>query len=136
MTGKTPWHLWIVGLVMTVWNGMATVDFTATTLQFETYLASVAQPVKDYVFSLPSWTFAVWGIATWSGLIGSLLLLLRLRSAVTMLLLSLAGALGMLVVALRYPPPAGDPMLAAVIAGVAALLLLYAEAMRRRGVLR
>jgi ABC-type Co2+ transport system permease subunit len=135
MTVRTPWHLWVIGVIAVLWNGMAAVDFTATATQYEPYMESVAQAVKDHIYSLPTWTFAVWGIATWAGLIGSLLLLLRRASAVSLLALSLAGAAGMLLVAFMYPAPGGGIGLAVGIVAVAALLLVYAVAMRRRGVL-
>jgi hypothetical protein len=124
----------VVGIVAALWNGMAAVDFTATATQYEPYMESVAQAVKDHVYSLPTWTFAVWGIATWAGLIGSLLMLLRRASAVSLLALSLAGAAGMLLVALVYPAPGGSIGFAAGIVAVAASLLGYADTMRRRGV--
>ena len=135
MTVRTPWHLWHVGVTAALWNGMAAVDFTATATQYEPYMENVAQAVKDHIYSLPAWTFAVWGIATWAGLAGSLLLLLHRGTAVPLLALSLAGAAGMLLVALIYPAPGGSAGFAAGIVAVAALLLVYAVTMRRRGVL-
>lgn len=135
MTVRTPWHLWAVGIVAVLWNGMAAVDFTATATQYEPYMESVAQAVKDHIYALPTWTFAVWGIATWAGLIGSLLLLLHRGAAVSLLALSLAGAAGMLLVALIYPAPGDNAGFAAIIVAIAALLLVYAVAMRRRGIL-
>ena len=135
MTVRTPWHLWLVGVTAALWNGMAAVDFTATATQYEPYMENVAQAVKDHIYSLPAWTFAVWGIATWAGLAGSLLLLLHRGTAVPLLALSLAGAAGMLLVALAYPAPGGSTGFAAGIVAVAALLLVYAVALRRRGVL-
>jgi hypothetical protein len=92
--------------------------------------------VKDHVYALPSWIIMVWGIATWAGLIGSLLLLLRRGTAVSMLVLSLAGAAGMLLFALVYPAPGDNVGLAAMIVAIAGLLMLYAMALRRHGVLR
>ena len=136
MTLRAPWHLWVIGVVALLWNGMAAIDFSATALRIEPYLASVAQPVKDHIFALPVWTFAIWGIATWTGLIGSLLLLLRRGAAVPLLGVSLAGAAGMFIVALVYPAPGGNAGFAAIIVVIAALLLAYSVAMRRRGVLR
>ena len=136
MTVRTPWHLWVIGVIAVLWNGMAAVDFTATATQYEPYMESVAQAAKDHVYSLPTWTFAVWGLATWAGLIGGLMLLLRHASAVSLLALSLAGAAGMLLVALIYPAPGGSAGFAAGIVVVAALLLGYANALRRHGVLR
>ena len=135
MTVRTPWHLWVIGVIAVLWNGMAAVDFTVTATQYEPYMENVAQAVKDHVYALPSWTFAIWGIATWTGLAGSLLILLRRSAAVSLLALSLAGAAGMLLVALAYPAPGGSTGFAAGIVAVAALLLVYAVALRRRGVL-
>ena len=138
MTNRAPWHLWLVGLAATAWNGFAAIDFTATARQYEPYMVNVAAPLKDYIYSLPTWTFLVWGIATWSGLFGALALLSRRAAAVPLLTVSLAGAAGMLVVALLYPAPAGgsSPLFAALIMGVAALLLVYAGWLRLRRVLR
>ena len=85
---------------------------------------------------------AAWGIAVWGGVLGSLLLLLRKRPAVQ---LFLASAICMVltdlytfILANGLSVMGGVPVLvfSAVIFVIGILLLIYARAMRKQGVLR
>jgi hypothetical protein len=142
---KTPWHLWLVGVLSLLWNGFGAYDFVMTNTQGEAYMRASGfdQTMIDYFSAMPAWMYVPWILGVWGAVLGSILLLARRRLAVTMFGLSLIGA----VVSLVYgkmidPPPPPPPALAAmtympwVIAAVAALLLWYAWAMAKRGVLR
>lgn len=142
MDGRTPAHLWILGLLATLWNGMGAFDYLMTQTRNEAYLAHFTDPQRVYFESFPLWMEACWALGVWGGLAGSLLLLARSRHAVAAFALSLAGLAASTVYqyVLTSPPP--DMMTGAMIAmnlaiwAVAIGLLLYALAMRRRRVIR
>ena len=135
-------HLWIVGVLATLWNAFGCFDYLMTQTRNEAYLAHFTDPQRVYFESFPIWMEATWALGVWGGLAGSLLLLARSRYAVAAFAVSLAG----LAVSTLYqyvlstPPPEmmSGAMLVMnlVIWAVAIGLLLYALRMRRAGVLR
>lgn len=132
----TPWHLWVTGVILLLWNAIGTVDFTATLTRFEPYLASFPQAVKEQIFALPWWMFLVWGVGVWGGFVGTIFLLLRKRWAVPLLAASTAGAVGSLINGLIRPiPGATDTVFASVIVAIAGAALWYAMRMAAKRVL-
>jgi hypothetical protein len=145
MTVKTPWHLWVVGIVSLLWNAFGGYDFVMSSTQGETYwrASGMDQAMIDYYHAMPAWMYVPWVLGVWGAVLGSLLLLLRNKLAVPVFALSFLGA----VVSLIYqkfinpappPPPALATMayMSYVIVLIAALLLWYAWAQRKKGVLR
>jgi hypothetical protein len=142
---KTPWHLWLVGVVSLLWNGFGAFDFIQTTTRGEAYMraSGFGDEMIAYYNAMPAWMYAPWTFGVWGAVIGSILLLLRLRWAVHAFALSFLGAVVSLIYAkMINPPPPLPPELAAmawmpfVIALIAALLVWYAWAMAKKGVLR
>ncbi len=140
---KTPWHLWLVGLLATAFNAIGVVDFVLYRIQgaaYQTSMGMTAEQVAHYQ-QLPGWVHLVWTTGVFSALAASLLLLLRKRLAAPVFALSLAAFL----LSLFYTyvlAGAGAVMglqMAATSAVIAVLLLLfvwYARAMAQRGLLR
>ena len=144
---RTPVHLWIVGVLALLWNAIGCYDYLMTRMRNTDYFQSMMPNVDPHAMlawidAFPIWAQFGWGLGVWAGLLGSLLLLLRNRWAVLVLGLSLVGAiLGLGYQIVAAPPMPGDigPLADAmpfVIIVIAAALVLYAQAMRRRGVLR
>ncbi len=144
-TVKTPWHLWLVGVLSLLWNGFGAFDFIQTTTRGEAYMraAGFDDAMVAYYEAMPGWMYLPWTLGVWGAVIGSVMLLLRRRWAVPAFGLSLVGALISLIYGkLIDPPPPAPPELAAmswmpiVILLIAVLLFGYAFNMRKRGVLR
>lgn len=142
---KAPWHLWVVGVVSLLWNGFGAFDFVMTTTRGEAYMREMgfSQAMIDYYMAMPTWMWGPWILGVWGAVIGSILLLLRNRLAVPAFGLSLLGAIGSLVYGkVINPPPALPADMAMmswmpfVIVLIAALLVWYAWAMSKKGVLR
>lgn len=145
--GKTPIHLWIVGGLATLWNAFGCYDYFMTRTQGAAYIKSMmptvdADAMMAYINSFPIWAAAGWGLGVWSGIAGSILLLLRNRLAVPAFALSLLGAVVGLGYQIVHPADiaqmhegAGGVMPYIIIL-IALALYLYARAMRTRGVLR
>lgn len=142
---RTPWHLWLVGVLSLLWNGFGAWDFIQTTTRGEAYMRAMGfgDDMIAYYNAMPTWMYGPWILGVWGAVIGSILLLARRRWAVVAFALSFLGALISLIYGkLIDPPPTPTPEMAAmawmpyVILLIAAFLLWYALAMAKRGVLR
>jgi hypothetical protein len=139
---RTPWHLWVVGVLSLLWNAGGAIDYVMTQTRNARYLAAFSPEQRAWFESFPAWMTAAWALGVWGAILGSLLLLLRSRWAVHAFAISLAG----LVVATVYQyfigamPESlktnGGMGFTAVLWIVAALLLWYAVRQRAAGVLR
>ena len=143
--GRTPWHLWLVGVLSLLWNGFGAYDFVMSVTRREAYWreAGMNQAMIDYYNAMPTWMYVPWTLGVWGAVLGSVLLLLRRRLAVPAFAVSFLGAVVSLVYGAAIDrAPAPPPEIAVmsympyVIAVIAALLLWYAWAMAKRGVLR
>ena len=144
MTVRTPWHLWVVGVVSLLWNAFGAFDFVSTITRGEAYLREMNfdQAMIDYFLAMPDWVYVPWTLGVWGAVIGSILLLLRNRFAVWAVALSLIGAVVSLLDGQFMEPPPLAPDMAMmkwmpyVIMVITVLLFVYAFNMRRKGVLR
>ena len=97
MTVKTPWHLWVVGIVGVLWNSYGCFDFTMTNLKGEEYLRGYGMTEAQiaYFHAMPAWTHVTWAVGVWGGMLGAILLLLRKKWALHAFILSfLASSAG------------------------------------------
>ncbi|MET1753951.1 hypothetical protein ABVV53_00505 [Novosphingobium sp. RD2P27] len=139
--GGAPVHLWVVGVLATLWNAFGCVDYLLTNLRDPRYVARFAPDMIDYIDAFPAWVIVTWGMAVGFALIGSLLLLARsLWAAYCFAFAVLALAATQLYQSSTVLPPSmNNPaswLLTSVIWLVAVALLLYAVRMRTRKVLR
>ncbi len=148
VSARTPAHVWIVGILATLWSCFGCFDYLMTRMRNTDYIAS-AMPGVDpnvalaWVDGMPIYAQIGWGMGVWLGLLGSVLLLLRNRWAVWSLGLSLVGAVVSLGYQIALAPPMpgaeGNAMMTVmpyVIILISVALFLYARAMAARGVLR
>jgi len=141
---KTPIHLWIVGIVSLLWNAGGGYDYVMSQTENPAYFEMMPQEGIDFLASTPMWFEAAWAFGVWFSILGSLLLLFKSRFAGSAFVVSLAGLL-VSTVYTYFLSEAGSSALA--VGGTAALvftilipvililLLIYARAMTRRGVL-
>ncbi len=139
---RTPWHLWLVGVLSLLWNGFGAYDHTMSNLQGDAYLRSmgITEAQLAYFHDMPPWMTAVWAVGVWSGLLGSVLLLLRRRWAREAFGLSLLAVVVSLIYAFLLSNGAElmaehAPMQFVVLA-VALFLAWYAWWVSKRGLLR
>jgi hypothetical protein len=141
-SAKAPVHLWIIGVLATVWNAFGCFDYVMTQTGNAEYLAQFTDAQRDYFQSFPAWMEAAWAVGVWGALLGSLLLLIRSRHAVTAFILSLVGLLVGTIYQYGMADMPDDLMTPAMMGVSAAIwviaigLLVYAMRMRRSGVLR
>lgn len=146
--GRTPAHLWIVGILALLWNGWGGYDYIMTKTRDIDYLTAMMPGVDPdamlaYIDAYPMYAQIGWGLGVWAGVLGSVLLLMRSRYAVWSLAASLVGmALSFGYMLFLAPPMPGQEQaglmayfpVVIVIVGIA--LFLYARAQHRNGVLR
>ena len=82
---KTPWQLWVIGVLMLLWNGMGAMDYVMTVSRNPDYLAQFTPERLAFLDAFPTWAKASWALAVWLYVLGSLFILLRSRHAVWML---------------------------------------------------
>jgi len=137
---RTPWHLWVVGVLGVLWNCVGAFDYLMTQTRNESYMGQFTPEQLEYFYGFPMWVVAFWAVAVWGGLLGAVLLLLKKRIAVPLLL---ASFLSMIVSSIHNfllsngLEVMGGPgaVFSVVIFFVALGLWLYARAMARRGLL-
>jgi hypothetical protein len=147
IAARTPVHLWIVGILATLWNCFGAYDYVQTRMRNMDYIKSSmpgvdANAALAWIDSMPMYAQIGWGLGVWLGLLGSVLLLLRSRWAVMSLGLSMIGAIVSIgyQIALAQPLAGADsPMMKVMQYGIIAVtiaLFLYARAMEKKGLLR
>lgn len=140
---KTPWHLWVVGALSLLINAFPAVDFTLTNLQNEFWLSPLTAAQRSFILGAPLWSDICWALGGFGAFIGSLLLLMRSRHAVTAFILSIVGLAGSTI----YQHVLNGALTRQLFENVALFvtltiwvimlaLLFYARAMAKRGVLR
>lgn len=143
MTTRTPWHLWVVGLVAFLWNSYGAADFLMTMVNRDAWfeLMKVTPEQAAMMTAMPAWTYAAWFAGTWGAFLGAIALLFRSRWAVPLFAVSLIG----LIVSLVYTYGLSDAgastgqqgvVMYAIITAGALFFLWYAWTMSKRGILR
>ena len=140
--GRTPWHVWAVGLLSLAWNAIGGIDYTMTQTHNAAYLAAATPAQLAWFAGFPAGEVAAGALGVWGAIAGSLLLLARSRHAVVVFGVSWAGlALSSLYQWFINPPPGetqsgGMLVLDLAIWAIAIGLPWYAQRMKARGVLR
>ena len=143
-TIKTPWHLWVVGVIAVLFNAIGAFDHVMSmALGRANYLtrAGLTPAQVAHYQQMPIWMIAVWTIGVWAAMLASVLILLRKRQAFRVFALSLAAFLVSLVYS--YVLTDGGDIMGAQMAitnvAITALLLFfmwYSWLMTKRSVLR
>ena len=147
VSARTPAHLWIVAILSLLWSCFGAYDYVMTRMHNLDYLKSSMpgvdpQVALDWIDGMPLFAQIGWGVGVRSGLLGSLLLLMRSRFAVWAFAASMLGiVLGIGYQLVAAPPLPGATgamyqMMPYVIIVIGVALLAYSQAMARRGVLR
>lgn len=142
MTVKTPWHLWVVGILALLWNSFGCVDYTMTQTRRDEWFAQMGMTAAQlkYFDAMPAWTHAAWAIGVWGGALGAILLLLRRKWALPVFVVSFLGWLAGAIYAFALSDglEAMGPMwpMQIVIGGACVFFIWYAWMMGKKGVLR
>jgi len=91
-TNKPGVGFWIIGIISLIWNAMGVYNYLIQAYQTEAFTSSVNEAQLALMESMPSWNTALFAIAVFSGLIGTILLLMRKKMAVSLFFLSFITA--------------------------------------------
>lgn len=135
---KTPWHLWLVGVLTLLFNAMGVMSYTITKLGM---LADAGMTPDQIAFmnAYPAWASGFWALGVWGAFAGSVLLLLRSKWAVPAMVVATVGLIGTTVynyALIEVPAEMEAPALDIAIWVVTLSLLLYARRMAALGVLK
>lgn len=139
--GKAPRGFWAIAVLSLLWSAFGCFDFAMTASRNPGYLAQFPPEMIVYIDSFPYWLTVAWALGVWGSLAGSVLLLLRARSAVVAFAVSLLGLAASTAYQQVIRPPAnlltpGMIVMNLVIWAAALFLLWYAWKQRKAGVLR
>jgi hypothetical protein len=140
---KTPWHIWLIGVIAVLFNSIGVFDFVMSMAQSAEYQARAGMtPVQiAHYQQMPSWMTVVWAVGVFGAFLASILLLLHRKLALPVFVLSLAAFL----ISLLYTYVLTDggavmgqqmAITSAVIAGLLVFFSWYSRFMAVRGVLR
>ena len=135
---SVPKSFWIGAVAVLLFMGVGVAGYLATVM---TPLEQMPAEQQAKMAAMPGWQTAVYAIAVWSGLTGAILLLMRRRFAVTLLLLSLAGAVGTFLPfavtpQVRELATEGDAIAAIIVIGLCWTSFWFARHSQQRGWLR
>ncbi|MFD2828068.1 hypothetical protein ACFSYG_16440 [Leeuwenhoekiella polynyae] len=92
-TTKPSKSFWIISIIAVIWNLMGIFAFMGQAFMSSTMLAELPAEQVELIRSTPQWLTGIFAIATVTGLIGSILLILRRKSATTLFFISVIGVL-------------------------------------------
>jgi len=140
---KTPWHLWLVGVVAVLFNAIGVFDFVMSRAGGAGYMASVGMTPEQIAHyqEMPGWMMVVWAVGVFGAFLASILLLLRKKLAAPVFLVSLLAFLVSLLYTYVLTNGAaimGQQMAvtSAVITALLVFFIWYSRFMTARGVLR
>jgi len=140
---KTPWHVWLVGVIALLFNSIGVFDFVMSKMQGAAYMASAGMTPAQIAHyqEMPWWMMVVWAVGVFGAFLASIFLLLRRSLAFPVFVLSLAAFLVSLLY--TYVLTNGGAIMgqqmaitSGVIAGLLIIFSWYSRSMAARGVLR
>ena len=57
---RTPWHLWVIGVVALLWNAMGALDYVMTQTRNEEYMSNFTPEQLSFFYGFPAWVDAAW----------------------------------------------------------------------------
>jgi len=143
MTVRTPWHLWVVGVLAVLWNSIGAFDYVMTMYGGMDYLrqSGMNEAFVAEFEQMPMWMSVAWPVAVWSAVLGAVLLLLRSRWAFISFVVSLIVYVANLahnygMSELGSLGGTAGLVIATIITLSLVLLIWYSRMMTKRGVLR
>jgi len=85
------WRYRIVTVFGLMWSACGGFDYALTHGRNAIYLSRFPEGLPAYLDTLPPWAEAVWAVGIWGAILGSILMILRLRLAVPVFALALIG---------------------------------------------
>jgi hypothetical protein len=90
---SVPGWYWAIAVVALLWNVMGCAALATELFAQESAMASMTEPQKEWVRSIPAWVYIVYGVAVATGVAGSVGLLMRKGWAVELFAVCLVAVL-------------------------------------------
>ena len=128
---------WIAGAAF-VWDLLGVVAYIGTVTVSPEAVAELPEAQRELMANTPTWSTALFAIAVWGGILGTLLLLLKKTLALPVLVVSLGaviinGAYTWFMTNAYEVLGAGQAVFAAIILAIAAFLVWYASSAKEKG---
>ncbi len=91
-TNKPGFTFWIIGVIAILWNGMGVNAYLQSAFNTEAATAGLNPDQIALLDNMPAWYTALFAIAVFSGIIGSITLLMRKKLTVTLFIVSFIAA--------------------------------------------
>lgn len=92
-SNKPPIWFWIVSVIAILWNAMGVDQYIGQAYKTERWRSAITDEQFETISIMPSWLTAAFAIAVFSGILGSLGLLLRKKWANLLLIISLIAVM-------------------------------------------
>ena len=92
-TTKPSKKFWIISTIAVLWNLIGIFAFMGQAFVSSAMLAELPADQAELIRNTPQWLTGIFAIATVTGLLGSILLILRRKSATTLFFISAVGVL-------------------------------------------
>lgn len=90
---KVPFWYWIVSAIAVIWNALGVDQYLGQAYQTERWKSMLTQEQIDLSKSIPAWVTAIFAIAVFSGLLGSIGLLFKKSWSKLMFIISLIAVI-------------------------------------------
>lgn len=91
-TNKPNIAFWIIGIIALLWNFMGVANYLGQAFKVDAIMSGMTEDQIRLIENLPAWMTALFAIAVFSGLIGSIVFLMRKKVAVSLFALSFLTA--------------------------------------------
>jgi hypothetical protein len=141
-TNKPKLWFWIIAVFAVLWNAYGVAAYLLTAYKVESAMAAFTEEQLELVNAQPAWLTGVFALAVFSGLLGSIFLLLRRKFAIFLFGLSLLCVLIQMIAEWLTTPKIevfGVPegvVLPLVIIIVAIFLYYYSKGAKQKGWLK
>lgn len=138
-TSKVPTTFWVIAAIAILWNIMGVFAFATDIMMSPETLATLSPEQQELYASNPAWMKIVYGIATITGLLGAIGLIMRKSWASKLFLVSLIAVIlqmGYTIFATNAREVLGNNqalMFPIIVILIAAFLWFYARKGERRG---
>lgn len=139
---RTPWHFWVVAVLALLGAAAGAYDYVMTQTENPGYLAMFTPEQSAYFTDLPLWQAILWALGVWIGVVAAILFVLRRAWAAPLLALSLLCTAVFTITCIAAPTLRASMMapgplaVMIVVLALSLFIVLYAFAMKKRGVLR
>lgn len=96
-SAKPPIWFWIVSVIALIWNAIGVMQYLAQAYNTENFQDQYTADQLEIIANTPSWAIAAFAIAVFTGLLGSIALLLRKKLAYTLFLFSLIAVVAQMI---------------------------------------